>query len=113
MKISTVWEVRDYDVWGNARDGWEVNDSFSRGEVELDLPVKIYNQGKPGEFLGADVSEAQIRELFGRNANSDGQGDDLHIYVETKSGKPLGEMYCISHKSLSPISQRQYNEKGR
>lgn len=26
--IKTTWELRTYDVWGNAKDGYEVNDSF-------------------------------------------------------------------------------------
>jgi len=33
--VKTVWSLRTYDVWGNPRYGYEVNDSYSAGEVEL------------------------------------------------------------------------------
>lgn len=43
--LITMWSVRTYDVWGNARDGWNVNDSWSAGEVELRIPKTRYNIG--------------------------------------------------------------------
>lgn len=43
--IATTWELRTYDVWGNASDGWQVNDTFSAGTVELRIPRTRYNVG--------------------------------------------------------------------
>lgn len=43
--LKTTWELRTYDVWGNARDGYQVNDSFDAGEVELRIPKTRYNIG--------------------------------------------------------------------
>jgi len=34
-KGNTTWRVWTYDVWGNAEDGYEVNDRNDQGEVEL------------------------------------------------------------------------------
>lgn len=43
--IKTVWELRTYDVWGNDRDGYEVNNVFSAGTVELRIPQTRHNVG--------------------------------------------------------------------
>lgn len=102
--IRTKWTLRTYDVWGNARDGYEVNDSYGAGEVELHIPQTRYNVGTPQEFLGASPSDRQIKRAFDVRCRIETDGDDLHIYVNReRDGYPIGEMFCISHESLSPI----------
>lgn len=107
--VDTVWELRTYDVWGNEEDGYEVNDSYNAGTVELTLQVETYNAGTPYEFEDASPSEAQIKEVLGiGDAEIDIDGDDLYIYVDLASdGYPVGEMHCVSHESLSPILERK------
>lgn len=104
--IASTWELRSYDVWGNARDGFEVNDShvFAR-DVPLRLTVETFNPGTPHEFQGATPSDAQIRRLFDcARVKLDTDGDDVHIYItRRRDGFPIGEMFCTSHASLSPI----------
>lgn len=104
-KVTTRWEVRTYDVWGNAKDGYDVNQSFRSGEVELDLEVKTFNPGTPQQFESAYPSDKQLRQVFGlTNIRLETDGDDLAIYVErARDGYPIGELYCLSHDSLSPI----------
>ena len=34
QKMET-WEVHSLDVWGNAREGWDVNAAYRAGEVEI------------------------------------------------------------------------------
>lgn len=43
--LPTTWELRTYDVWGNSKDGYEVNDVRSAGEVELHIPITRYDVG--------------------------------------------------------------------
>lgn len=43
--LKTIWSLRTYDVWGNAKDGYEVNDSWDAGEVELRIPQTRHNIG--------------------------------------------------------------------
>lgn len=43
--VPTVWQLRTYDVWGNAKDGWQVNDSYDAGEITLRIPQTRYNVG--------------------------------------------------------------------
>src|SRR3990167_4305409 len=106
--VETVWEVRTYDVWGNARDGYDVNDSFVIDrEYKLRLRVKVYNSGTAGEFIAAYPTDRQIRKALGlTNVQLDLDGDDLNITVNrSRDGYPIGELICISHSSLSPISE--------
>jgi hypothetical protein len=108
-RVKTTWAVRTYDVWGNARDGFDVNDSYSQGEVEIVCRVHLYNIGTPQEFKSATPSDKQIREVFGiGRTRIDTDGDDLTIYVNRhRDGYPIGELYCTSHESLSPIREKQ------
>ena len=105
--IETTWEIRTYDVWGNAKDGYEVNDSYRAGEVTLRLKVKVNNAGTPQEFLSAYPTDSQIREALSlRRIKIETDGDDLSIYVNrARDSYPCGELYCTSHKSLSPIRE--------
>ena len=43
--VLTTWALRTYDVWGNARDGWDVNDVYDGGEIELRIPQTRHNIG--------------------------------------------------------------------
>jgi hypothetical protein len=76
-------EKRTYDVWGNARDGWEVNDSFASGTFDSDKPVK-------------DLTDPEIKEILGihPNVKIDTDGDEMIVYVNRRrDGYPLGEIY--------------------
>lgn len=101
--LHTTWELWSYDVWGNADDGYQVNDRccFERS-YELDLPITVYNAGTPHEFRSASVTNAQLREIWGKGCSDDGLGEGTTVYMErTKDGKPVGEMHCTSHESLT------------
>jgi len=103
--IETTWELWSYDVWGNGKDGFEVNDRscFDR-EYPMILKVTVNNPGTAQEFLSAYPSDKQIRQALGLSRlRLDLDGDDLVIYVNSSVGYPLGELHCTSHKSLSPI----------
>lgn len=114
MKIKTLWEVKTYELWGNAKDGYEVNDAFYlHHEYPINIETKTYNAGTPQEFVSAYPTDRQIREALdvrGR-VNIGLEGDDLTIYAHATAAKyggfmPLGELHCISHESLSPIRER-------
>lgn len=106
--IKTVWEFATYDVWGNAKDGYQVNDTYrSSRELEIRAQVKVNNEGKPGQFESAHLTDYQIRQVFGcGRVRLDVQGDDLTYYVNReRDGYPIGELHCVSHESLSPIRE--------
>ena len=107
--VETTWELRTYDVWGNAKDGYVVNDTHRVGEVTIRCAVERNNADMPQEFLSAYPSDSQIRRALDlRRFKLELDGDDLTIYVNrAKDGYPLGEMHCTSHESLSPIREKQ------
>lgn len=104
--IKTVWEMATYDVWGNKQDGFEVNDVYRHGEIELTLKVTHNNVGTPQAFDSAYPSDYQLKKVFGVGCAIDTDGDDLTVYVNRASdGYQIGELHCISHESLSPIRE--------
>jgi hypothetical protein len=103
--ITTTWEVWTYDVWGDAEDGYDVND---RSCMARDLPIRCKvernNPDTPHEFLSASPSDYQLGRIFGFSGRLETDGDDLVIYVRrARDGYPIGELHCTSHVSLSPI----------
>ncbi len=102
--VLTDWDIRTYDVWGNAKDGYEVNDTSSRGSVTIRCKLVHNNPGTPQEFISASPSDYQIRGVFGVGCAIDTEGDDCTIYVHRASDLyPIGELHCTSHASLSPV----------
>lgn len=106
--IVTKWVKRVYDVWGNASEGYDVNDSFYDGTVEIRLKVNEYDGFKDGKtnWTSAFPSDYQLGKIFGFTGKLDVSGDDINIYVNRESdGYPLGELHCVSHVFLSPIRE--------
>lgn len=103
--VRTTWEVWTYDVWGNAHDGWEVNDRFCVDRaLELTLKAEKFNAGTAQEFRSASPSDKQIKQVFGVRCKIEVDGDDVQVYVtRARDGYPIGEMTCTSHESLSPV----------
>ena len=103
--IDTTWECRAYDVWGNAQDGYQVNDTTRIWEETLRLRVEVCNPGTPQQFLSAFPSDSQLRRALSlRRFRIEVGGDDTHITVDrARDGYPCGELTCTSHESLSPI----------
>lgn len=84
------WRMYTYDVWGNARDGFEVNNVFRTGHV-IEIPVRegrggvgasdrdILNILKEAGLVRQDVRPSQVRI----------DGDDEILEVEWASnGEP-------------------------
>jgi hypothetical protein len=106
-KLATEWQVSTYDVWGNARDGYEVNDVYRHGTIEIEIPIELNNADIPAHrFFSAHPTDKQIREALNikSRVRLEIDGDDCYITVNSAStGYPLGELRLVSHASLSPI----------
>jgi hypothetical protein len=109
--VKTTWKLLNYDVWGNKDDGFEVNQSYTMcRSYPINLKIEDNNPGTNMQFFSAYPSDYQIKKAFGVSCKLDLSGDDLSIYVNRESdGYPIGEMFCTSHESLSPI--REVKEK--
>jgi hypothetical protein len=105
MIISTIWEVITYDVWGNSKDGYEVNQAFRSGNLEMPVKLEVYNPGSEREFYDGSPDDTNIRKALGitpRVRFYDPYHNTGVIYpTHVSTDYPLGELRLISHDSLS------------
>ena len=91
-----IYKVWTYDVWGNANDGYDVNDRSSAGKVIIRCKRKVFNEGTAHEFTSYDPTNLQLsRAVGGRGLSWDGESDST-LYAEQKSdGRPECELeFC-------------------
>lgn len=90
-----VFEFWTYDVWGNRREGYEVNDRRQHGTVAIRCKLETFNIGTPHEFTTYNPSDRQLsRAVNGMGLSWEGQ--DGAYYAETKYGKPVCELIEVS-----------------
>jgi hypothetical protein len=60
------YKVYSLDVWGNARDGYEVNDRCGIGEIEIWVAPKAlgWNTETMGTVYGFDPTDKQIKSAL-------------------------------------------------
>jgi len=106
--IDTTWHKITYDVWGNEKEGFEVNQSYHSGDADIRLRVEIANVGTPQAFASAYPTDKQLRDALDIKPRFqiDTEGDSETIYVYHRSSRyPYGELQLTSHASLSPIRE--------
>ena len=79
------WQVFGYDVWGNAEDGYEVNNV---------LPGPVITMSYKAEYDPKTFDSAMHRAglNFRWGLVDEGISDEDTIYFTTASGKPFGEL---------------------
>ena len=80
-----------YDVWGNARDGYDVNDRYSHGYVEIRCKRETFSAGTPHEFHTWNPTDRQLSRAAGFSRVT-WDGGDGTFYAETRGGRPVGEL---------------------
>ena len=115
-KATAICEVWDYGVWGNDKEGYEVNDRFCRErELEILCPMTISNVPRypaakddyrefpdSSSFSAAvcvsfEIPEKDIIKLFGKGIEISGEGECYQIY--DAKGKPLGEIVVVGWRA--------------
>lgn len=85
------WKLWSYDVWGNEDDGYEVNDRFPHGVIEL-----------PANPTDEQITKALNKNFFAkpqRSSTLEFDGDDMVIYVNrARDGYPICELDLIPVK---------------
>ncbi len=107
-KPRALVEVRTYDVWGNAKDGYEVNDSYRSGTHELPARVFVSNlpsapksldgssASHPEIVVHFEVSEREILRLFGPGHEIDDSADSGgYEVVRRRDQKPVGRVEVV------------------
>jgi hypothetical protein len=80
-----------YDVWGNARDGFDVNDRYGHGHVTIRCKAKTYNAGTPNEFTDYQPTDRQLSRAAGFS-RVEWEGSDGVFYATASNGRPIGEL---------------------
>lgn len=92
MKTKTrKFRLWTYDVWGNARDGFDVNDRYSHGYVSIRCRAKTYNVGTAHEFTDYQPTDRQLSRAAGFR-RVEWEGNDGAFYATAKNGRPIGEL---------------------
>lgn len=81
-----------YDVWGNARDGWDVNDRFKSGTVDIRCKRSVFNVGSVSAFACFAPSYLQIARTGIGAPDFTG---DIGMICGERRGKPIGELNLI------------------
>jgi len=93
----TLWS---YDVWGNADDGWDVNDRYKQSDNFIIVSSKkIYNQGASQEFsdyvpTDEEIKQALIEQWDLKNdaeIEIDGDGE-THYINDAGNGCPICQL---------------------
>jgi hypothetical protein len=99
-------EWRTYDVWGNDKDGWDVNNTFSQGEIELKATLSLHNipilplvdGSKPQILPIFSISDGEIKRVLDIKGGFTTDGDDILITINRKSDdKPLAEIRVLGY----------------
>lgn len=93
-KVRT-FEVWTYDVWGNAKDGFEVNDRCCiNRKVTIRCKAEVFNKSTDMEFVIYEPTDRQLSYASGfRRCQWDGQ---YGVYeAETANGRPIGQLVEI------------------
>ena len=98
-----VWDLWSYDVWGNADDGYDVNDRHCLNrEIEIEVKEERYNIGTEQEFGDFIPTDEQMHEIISeyfdvKLSDLEFDGDDMVCYINLeKDAYPLCELHLIS-----------------
>lgn len=81
-----------YDVWGNARDGFDVNDRYDHGYVTIACKCEVFNAGTPMEFTTYEPTDRQLSRAAGFKGVT-WDGSEGSYYAEaSRNGRPVGEL---------------------
>jgi hypothetical protein len=89
------YRVFTYDVWGNARDGFDVNYVYPQGTVEIRCKLKVYNAGTPEEFASWGPTDRQLSRACGFRGVQWDSADDPEYTISCenpRNGRPIGEV---------------------
>lgn len=89
-KVRT-FKLWTYDVWGNARDGFEVNDRFPQGMVTIQCKREVFNIGTPQEFATYEPTDRQLSRAAGF-LRVQWEGEGGCFYATARNGRPIGEL---------------------
>lgn len=86
-----TYDVHTYDVWGNARDGYSVNDRYMR-QAKIELPDEVDDKAIIRALKSAGIVRANCRIS---SFDIEGERDyTLYITHGPSGGYPVCELEC-------------------
>ncbi len=85
------WQVADLDVWGNAKEGYEVNDVY-RLDVYIELPDDV----KKADVVKALKQVGYLRKHVQNRQLTMDDSEDFIFLEQTKDGCPVCYLYRVS-----------------
>lgn len=86
------FQIWTYDVWGNAREGFDVNDRYKHGVVAIACKRKVYNEGTAHQFESYEPTDRQLSCAAGFTGVSWEGGDGTFYAEASRNGRPIGEL---------------------
>lgn len=89
-----LYRVYTYDVWGNEKDGWDVNDVYQTSDY-VDIP----DSPTDAQIITALKKEGLIKpRIHTKSIGIDGEpGYSLYI-TDARNGKPEYELRAVKEK---------------
>lgn len=84
----STYRYYSYDVWGNAENGYDVNDVFRTSET-VEIPDGLTDEQLYAHLQSTGFAKQGDASLF--STDDGGAGDGSIIYLEYE-GKPEGEL---------------------
>ena len=95
-----LYKIVSYDVWGNAKDGWEVNDAHTTGytcRIATDADdAAIVRALKRSGWLKKTLKTKSVD--FSYNDAIMGDASTPIYFGDARNGKPEGELRLVDTK---------------
>ncbi len=91
------YQLRTYDVLGNSKDGFEVNDTcLTSTIIEIVCKVEVFNGGTEREFVTYEPTDIQLARALGCKG-MEFEWSEGSYYINRKSnGRPEGEIELLA-----------------
>jgi len=103
--LCTEWRLYTYDVWGNPKDGFVINDVFKKDLITIPIKatITICNKGtdRAYKLLMYVPTKYAISKALGVSRRWFDPYENLeHICLVANNGKPICELTLESHTGL-------------
>jgi hypothetical protein len=90
--LTRTYRIKTYDVWGNADDGYEVNDVRSHGAVTIRCKRATHNTGTAHEFVTYHPTPLQLARAANMYGAEWEYQEDGWQATRKSDGYPMGEL---------------------
>ena len=90
MSKKAIFEVIDYDVWGNEEDGFEVNNKFRTGEK-----IMLEETMTDNEITKSLIRQGALKQEADGNVDYDGEFEYTLYLTDSRNSEPIMELQFL------------------